>query len=197
MTTETDDAEEAGAQALAHSIGSPWTWARMPKEVRGLWRLHFRAALAAYRAAQPVGWPVDELTRPIIGIEHRTAQEVFDIMSDRIRRAALRRPAPEPDAGEVDAVETAIRRALLESPDVREAARAVLAALRARPAGEWIARLEEAQTILRDLLLADGQKVCVRRYAGPSTSRSRYITVDVTDLVRAALARPADPEERA
>lgn len=28
-----------------------------------------------------------ELTRPIIGIENRTAQEVFDIMSDRIRGA--------------------------------------------------------------------------------------------------------------
>lgn len=29
----------------------------------------------------------DELTRPIIGIENRTAQEVFDIMADRIRAA--------------------------------------------------------------------------------------------------------------
>lgn len=29
---------------------------------------------------------IDELTRPIIGIENRTAQEVFDIMSDRFRR---------------------------------------------------------------------------------------------------------------
>jgi hypothetical protein len=28
---------------------------------------------------------VSELTRPIIGIENRAAQEVFDIMVDRIR----------------------------------------------------------------------------------------------------------------
>lgn len=30
-----------------------------------------------------------DLTRPIIGIENRTAQEVFDIMCDRIRHAPL------------------------------------------------------------------------------------------------------------
>ena len=29
----------------------------------------------------------DDLTRPIIGIENRTAQEVFDIMCDRYRGA--------------------------------------------------------------------------------------------------------------
>ncbi|WP_313194644.1 hypothetical protein [Shinella zoogloeoides] len=33
---------------------------------------------------------VERLTRPIAGIEHRTAQEVFDIMADRIRLAATR-----------------------------------------------------------------------------------------------------------
>lgn len=33
---------------------------------------------------------VDRLTRPIVGIENRTAQEVFDIMADRIRLAATR-----------------------------------------------------------------------------------------------------------
>jgi len=33
----------------------------------------------------------EKLTRPIIGIENRTAQEVFDMMCDRIRRT----PAPE------------------------------------------------------------------------------------------------------
>jgi hypothetical protein len=32
---------------------------------------------------------VDALTRPILGIENRTAQEAFDIMCDRFRRAAL------------------------------------------------------------------------------------------------------------
>lgn len=32
---------------------------------------------------------IDELTRPIVGIENRTAQEVFDIMAARIRRSAL------------------------------------------------------------------------------------------------------------
>lgn len=39
--------------------------------------------------------PDSELTRPIIGIENRTAQEVFDIMADRVRRA-LRATRPEP-----------------------------------------------------------------------------------------------------
>lgn len=29
------------------------------------------------------------LTRPIVGIEHRTAQEVFDLMVERVRRARL------------------------------------------------------------------------------------------------------------
>lgn len=33
---------------------------------------------------------VERLTRPIVGIEHRTAQEVFDIMADRIRLAIAR-----------------------------------------------------------------------------------------------------------
>ena len=33
---------------------------------------------------------VERLTRPIIGIENRTAQEAFDIMADRIRSAALK-----------------------------------------------------------------------------------------------------------
>lgn len=32
---------------------------------------------------------MNDLTRPIVGIENRTAQEVFDIMADRIRSAAL------------------------------------------------------------------------------------------------------------
>lgn len=42
-----------------------------------------------------------ELTRPIIGIENRTAQEVFDIMSDRIRHAA-RTEDPHPgESGDV------------------------------------------------------------------------------------------------
>jgi len=43
-------------------------------------------ALAASPAPSMVG-----LTRPIVGIENRTAQEVFDIMSDRIRLALLAR----------------------------------------------------------------------------------------------------------
>lgn len=36
----------------------------------------------------------EALTRPIIGIENRTALEVFDIMSDRIRALAASQPAP-------------------------------------------------------------------------------------------------------
>lgn len=37
----------------------------------------------------------NKLTRPIIGIENRTAQEVFDIMSDRICTALAPAPAPQ------------------------------------------------------------------------------------------------------
>lgn len=36
-----------------------------------------------------------DLTRPIIGIENRTADEVFSIMVGRIRLAALSAPTPE------------------------------------------------------------------------------------------------------
>ncbi len=39
---------------------------------------------------------IERLTRPIIGIENRTAQEAFDIMADRIT-AALRSTAKEVD----------------------------------------------------------------------------------------------------
>jgi hypothetical protein len=38
---------------------------------------------------------VADLTRPIIGIENRTAQEAFDIMSDRIRHALLPNPVSD------------------------------------------------------------------------------------------------------
>jgi|GEM_PF-5931835 len=40
----------------------------------------------------------DALTRPIIGIENRTAQEAFDIMCDRIRRSAALAQAEQPVA---------------------------------------------------------------------------------------------------
>ena len=53
-----------------------------------------------------------ELTRPIIGIENRTAQEVFDIMCDRIRSALVSVPAV-PDAGE----ETERKLATVVAPD--------------------------------------------------------------------------------
>ena len=42
---------------------------------------------------QSTGVTGEELTRPIIGIENRTAQEVFDIMCDRFRRDAARQSA--------------------------------------------------------------------------------------------------------
>lgn len=32
---------------------------------------------------------IERLTRPIIGIENRTAQEAFDIMADRIRHSVM------------------------------------------------------------------------------------------------------------
>lgn len=35
---------------------------------------------------------LEELTRPIIGLENRTPQEVFDIMKDRILKGQLAKP---------------------------------------------------------------------------------------------------------
>lgn len=64
--------------------------------IEAQWRAEFAREIAMYRAAlyaaplppvsaAPVsGVEVKDLTRPIIGIENRTAQEVFDIMTDRI-----------------------------------------------------------------------------------------------------------------
>lgn len=48
--------------------------------------------------ASAAGVDIGSLTRPIIGIGNRTAQEAFDIMSDRIRSALA--PKAEPVAGE-------------------------------------------------------------------------------------------------
>jgi hypothetical protein len=48
------------------------------------------AAHAELAAVPPV--PIDDLTRPIIGISNRTAQEAFDIMVDRIRGCAALHP---------------------------------------------------------------------------------------------------------
>lgn len=56
-----------------------------------------------------------ELTRPIIGIENRTAREVFDIMVDRIRRL-------EAPADRVEKLEAALR----ASEDAFEAIRLIL-----------------------------------------------------------------------
>lgn len=47
---------------------------------------------------------VERLTRPIIAIEHRTGQEAFDIMADRIRTALSR-----PQTVDREAIESAIR----------------------------------------------------------------------------------------
>ena len=54
---------------------------------------------------------VERLTRPIIGIENRTAQEVFDMMSDRARAALTQgesrhKAAPAPE-GMREAIEVA------------------------------------------------------------------------------------------
>lgn len=43
---------------------------------------------------------LSDLTRPIIGIENRTAQEAFDIMADRIRSALRSEPRPSTERGE-------------------------------------------------------------------------------------------------
>lgn len=50
---------------------------------------------------------VERLTRPIIGIENRTADEVFDIMADRIR-AALSASGLEPLQARVKVLEGAL-----------------------------------------------------------------------------------------
>lgn len=79
-----EKADEAGPPRMAGSVywgdlsdcDYPVRWYRM----------------VATPSAETQGSERDRLTRPIIGIENRTPQEVFDIMSDRIR-LALRRPA--------------------------------------------------------------------------------------------------------
>lgn len=58
---------------------------------------HDRDAIAAWNTREASG---GEVERPIIGIENRTAQEVFDIMCDRFRIALSATPAaPECDCG--------------------------------------------------------------------------------------------------
>lgn len=66
-----------------------------------------------------------ELTRPIIGIENRTPQEVFDIMCDRIARSGL----------EARKAEVGMReRAALEAEEYH--VHSVAAAIRALPLTE-------------------------------------------------------------
>lgn len=48
-------------------------------------------------ALEPTNSMSNELTRPIVGIEHRTAQEVFDIMCDRFRFSSRSTPTGEVD----------------------------------------------------------------------------------------------------
>lgn len=56
-----------------------------------------------------------DICRPIIGIENRSAQEVFDIMCDRIRH---RTASEQPASGEaLDRIATAICRTVAEIPD--------------------------------------------------------------------------------
>jgi hypothetical protein len=44
----------------------------------------------------------EDVTRPIVGIENRTAQEVFDIMADRFRLAHTARPDAGDDKAEIE-----------------------------------------------------------------------------------------------
>lgn len=53
------------------------------------------SAIAAYLEATAPHKAGDALTRPIIGIENRTAQEVFGIMCDRVRLAGTPPPSPQ------------------------------------------------------------------------------------------------------
>lgn len=81
MPNPTEEMIEAGADILLNEFGHTWS-AR--QEYRD-------AATAAYLAMSRLDPErerlVSDLTRPIIGIQNRTAQETFDIMADRIRAA--------------------------------------------------------------------------------------------------------------
>ena len=67
----------------------------------------------------------DDLTRPIIGIENRTAQEAFDIMCDRIEQERLARksPSPQPHTGRAGVTEEDYSRLLNEYVEARIAVR--------------------------------------------------------------------------
>ncbi|CAH0339601.1 hypothetical protein [Rhizobium sp. CECT 9324] len=56
----------------------------------------------------------NDITRPIVGIENRTAQEVFDIMVDRIRRT----PAPSPHVLGLEAIMDDVWNAAVEQAAV-------------------------------------------------------------------------------
>ena len=58
-----------------------------------------RAVISTIAEATKEPTEAADLTRPIIGIENRTAQEVFDIMCDRIKLAP---PAPANSQGSLD-----------------------------------------------------------------------------------------------
>lgn len=107
----------------------------------------------------------DELLRPIVGVENRTAQEVFDIMCDRIA-AWNRRTAQPAVKALLETLETTaqrlknaewedgassdhVRRVLREGADVCNAAIAALVSAPADPAPApaderpWVARIAE------------------------------------------------------
>jgi iron-sulfur cluster repair protein YtfE (RIC family) len=67
----------------------------------------------------------NDITRPIIGIENRTAQEVFDIMCDRVRYLAQERDKYKEEADrrtkEIEATYLVQKRLKAEREELREA----------------------------------------------------------------------------
>jgi hypothetical protein len=99
ITPEMEEAARiAGDEAYKRWTGSDRCLDGMTQIARAI----LSAALAHPGPVREIGTEqtelVDRLTRPIIGIENRTALEAFDIMSDRIRSAlALPLPVQEPE----------------------------------------------------------------------------------------------------
>lgn len=67
----------------------------------------------------------NDLTRPIVGIENRTAQEVFDIMVDRFRRT----PPPQAHLAGAPEAELMRQKAISNARERNAALRAIQAAL--------------------------------------------------------------------
>ena len=73
-----------GTRGLGHIKPDDW-WLKLPVGTYHIYPTSPPLSREGEDSAE-----VERLTRPIVGIEHRTAQEAFDIMADRIRLAGMR-----------------------------------------------------------------------------------------------------------